>query len=185
MALLPEGEAWPRDPASYWGLLFKGFYPEMKRELALREQLLDEMSVSSAQLFFSDYETEYGLPDTCSGDDQTVSQRRQSLILKEAEEGRQDRQYFIDVAARLGFEITITEYSENNPGPQTDYQGLPIRGADWNFVWQINAPQTTVQPRQYGSAYGEAYTILGNNVLECVLRSLVHAHRILFFSYSG
>lgn len=184
LALLPEGAPWPRDPDSWWALLFRGLYPEYLREQSMLDQMLNEMSVSTAQLFFQEYEAEYGLPDKCVASEQTVSQRRASLVIKEAAVGRQDKQFFIDVAAQLGFEITITEYSENNPGPQTDYNGLPIRGADWNFVWQINAPQTTVQPRQYGSAYGEAYTVFGNDILECAMRNLAHDHRVLFFAYS-
>ncbi len=185
LALLPVGPAWPKTADSEWALLFEAVMPEFTRIDAANEQLLKEMSPVSAELLFEEWEAQYGLPSKCmEGQEQTLQQRRNTLINKYRFVGDQSKQFFIDLAASIGFAITITEFSASNPGLQSSYEGIPLAGDDWNFVWQVNAPLTTVQPRTYPSGYGEAYAEWENELLECTLNAYAHDHRILFFSYS-
>jgi uncharacterized protein YmfQ (DUF2313 family) len=124
------------------------------------------------------------LPGPCITIAQSLADRRKALLAKYRWVGEQSRQFFIDVAADLGYAITITEYNAANPGPQTEYNGIPLVGDAWNFVWQINAAIQNQSIRVYGSQYPGPYQTFGNELLECTLRSLAHTHRVLFFSYT-
>lgn len=184
LALLPQGPAWPRDPRSVWGGLLYATAEEFARIDERNEALLRELDPRGAVELLPEWERDYALPGPCIHSAQSLVDRRNALVAKYRQIGEQSRQYFIDVAAGLGYAITITEYNAANPGPQTSYNGIPLSGDAWNFVWQINAPATAVQARLYGSRYGEPYRAFNVEILECTLRALAHDHRVLFFSYS-
>ena len=184
LALLPRGAAWTRDPKSQLGLLLTAFAEEFARVDLRDEQLLNEMFPSAAQELMSEWDADYGLPGPCIHTPQSLAERRKALIAKYRWVGRQDKQFFIDVAADLGYAITITEYDAAHPGPQTEYEGIPLSGDAWNYVWQVNAALINHSVRVYGSTYPGPYQTFGNELLECTLRGLAHDHRVLFFSYS-
>lgn len=184
LAMLPHGAAWPRDPDSNWGKLLLAIAFEFARIDARNEQLLAEMDARSTAELLSEWEMDYALPGPCISEPQTLVERRAALIAKKVYRGRQDRQMFIDAAAQLGYVITLTEYDEAHPGSQTEYNGIPLTGDAWNFVWQVNAQLITSQARVYRSEYSGPYTAFSNELLECTLRSLAHTHRVLFFAYS-
>ncbi len=210
LAMLPQGDAWPRDVDGDWAKLFMPFAEEFARVDMTNEQLQAEMRPTQTVALLPEWETNYALPNDCSCNlDQTFTQRRQALVAKYKMSGNQSREFFIGVAKDLGFDISITEYDENNPGPYVSYQGMPIDGEDWNFVWQINVNATNTKRRQCGEPVGEPFsvfdenyhgtipitrrqcgsqsgeplTVWGGEFLECVIRDLVHDHRILFFVY--
>jgi uncharacterized protein YmfQ (DUF2313 family) len=57
-----------------------------------------------------DWERNWGLPDPCIQSPQTVSQRQFALVQRMTIQGGQSRQFFIDIAKQIGYDITITEY---------------------------------------------------------------------------
>lgn len=184
LALLPRGAAWPRDPESQFGKLLHAFADEFARVDQRNADLQREMDVRYAIELLPEYEIDYAVPGPCIHTAQTLDQRRRQLVEKYRRIGRQDRQFFIDVAADLGYAITITEFDQANPGPQTEYNGIPLAGDAWNFVWQVNAELTNYRQRKYPARYNERYGTFGNDLLECTLRALTHAHRVLFFAYT-
>ncbi len=184
LAMLPRGAAWPRDPNSATGRRFSAMAHEFALIDLRADQLINEMLPSRTAELMPDWEEQYNLPGDCITEVQTTTQRRNALVSRYKFKGHQKRQMFIDAAAALGYTITITEYSATNPGPQADYNGTPLVGDDWNFVWQINAANTTVVPKQLGTAIGEPLSTWGNEQLECVMRDLAHDHRVLFFAYT-
>ena len=184
LAMLPQGSAWPTEVDSNWGNLLLAFGDEFAIFDSRCEQLLAEMDTRSVSELLPEWENDYGLPGACITTAQSLNDRRRALVVKAKFHGRQDKQMFIDAAAELGYTITITEYDAAHPGPQPDYNGIPLVGDAWNFVWQINASDTTSRVRRYGDEYPGPYTDFGNELLECSMRSLAHAHRVLFFAYS-
>lgn len=184
LALLPQGSAWPRDPKSNWGLLFTAFAEEFARVDARHEQLMNEMDPRGALELLPEWESDYALPGPCITTEQTLAERRKALLEKYRRVGRQDRAFFIEVAAALGYAITITEYNPTNSGPQTEYNGMPIAGDSWNYVWQINAQLLNRTQRVFGSQFPGPFQTYGNEMLECTLKALAHNHRVLFFSYT-
>jgi uncharacterized protein YmfQ (DUF2313 family) len=184
LSMLPHGDAWPRDPNSETGQRFAAIAAEFVLIDQRNDQLLREMMPSTTVELLPDWETDHGLPDPCIVTAQTFTERRNALINKYRFIGAQDQQFFIDVAIDLGYTITISEYSESIPGPQSEYEGISLAGDAWNYVWQINAEDNNIVRKQVGTPTGEPLSTWGNEGLECALRSLAHDHRILFFTYT-
>lgn len=190
LASLPEGPLWPRSEDSQWALFFSAIAPEFVQIDQLNQQLIQEMSPATTSLLFEEWEADLGLsPD----DEQTLSQRRSAMLEKFYFVDRQDKQFFIDLAASIGFEVTIDEFSADTPGPGG---GLSVvrssgeifhvspSGDEWNYVWRVNAPSTATYSREYSGNYGEAYTSFNaNDLLENTLRQYAHEHRVLIFAY--
>lgn len=193
LQLLPAGPAWPRDPTSSWALMFEALLPEAVRINDALTGMVEEMSPVTASVLFDLFEAEYGLPTPCITEAQTLQQRRITLSERHLAVGRQDKQFFIDLAASIGFVITIDEFNASNPGPAGTYlvtresgevTSVTPAGDDWNYVWRINAPLEISEPRAYPGGYGEPYVVSSNELLECVIRQYTHCHRVLIFAYS-
>ncbi len=102
------------------------------------DQILIEADPRTTTQLFTDWERIAGLPDSCCGTDSasTLAQRRTRLVEKLASTGGQSRQYFIDLAAKLGYpDVSISEFHEVSCDDPCD---APLTGADWLFAWQVN-----------------------------------------------
>lgn len=183
-ALLPQGPAWPREPAALLTRLLDAFADEFARIDARADQLIDEADPRTTYELLADWERVTGLPGTCAllaGIDFTVEQRRAALVTKLTERGGQSRAYFIALAARLGFTVTITEYHEWSV--LDDVEAL-LCGADWNFAWQVNAPLNTVIDWTVESDVEMPFAVWGNALLECAISEDKPAHTVALFAYS-
>lgn len=189
---LPVGPLWPRDVDSNWGVFFEAIAPEFSRLSALSDQLVNEMNPATTTRLFDEWEAELGLPDHCITEPQTTSARRAAMVERYTAVGEQSKQFFIDLAARLGFVITIDEFSPTNPGPSGQLEVVKPsgeifhvvpQGDEWNYVWRVNAPQVSVQRMQVPFQAGDQLATQSNELLECTLRQYAHAHRVLVFAY--
>lgn len=183
-ALLPQGPAWPRDPAALLTRLLDGFAEEFSSIDARGTQLLDEADPRTTYELLADWERVAGLPGTCAllaGIDLSVEQRRAALLAKITERGGQSRAYFIALAARLGFTVTITEFHEWSVNDDVEYA---LNGSDWNFAWQINAPLHTVIDWTADSDVEMPFAVWGNALLECALSKDKPAHTVVLFAYT-
>lgn len=181
LALLPKGDAWPIDRDSHIAKLMSGIAEEFARIDARAYAVIRESHPSTAFELFKEWEKMYGLPNSCSGEDPSFQERRQALVQAYRANGGQSRQFFITLAALLGFTITITEYKERRMG---DLFGETYGDIEWNYVWQVNAALNNYAERSMGEPYGEYYRTWGNQRLECLFNRLVHAHRHIIFSYT-
>lgn len=111
LALLPQGQAWPRHPES---LLYKvvaglceywGFVDSRAADL-----LEIESDPRKTVELLPDWERNWGLPDPCYEAPQTIGQRQLALVMRMTMQGAASREFFIAVAAQIGYTITITEY---------------------------------------------------------------------------
>lgn len=123
--------------------------PVLSAELAAEGRALDAAQLSADQILieadprttiqlFPDWERVAGLPDICCGTDAatTLAQRRARLVEKLTSTGGQSRQFFLDLAAKLGYtDTSITEFRPMNCGAPCD---SAVYGADWLFAWQLN-----------------------------------------------
>ncbi len=179
LALLPQGQAWPKHADSELAKLLQGIAHELHRTEKRAEDILDEAHPSKAFEVFEEWETMHGLPHACGGS-QNFQERRSALIQAYQSRGGQSREFFIALAALLGFPITITEYRERLHG---DSFSEVFGNEDSNYIWQVNAPTLNYQERHFGQPHGDVYRSWSNQRLECVLQRLVHAHRLMTFSY--
>lgn len=182
-ALLPQGQAWPTDPASTLQRVLLGLAQEMQRVDARAAALVQESDPRTTTELLSDWERSHGLPDPCVEVAQTVAERRQALMGRILSIGGQSRQFFISLAAALGYSITITEFPTEAAAISA---GIPYTGTSWANTWLVNVP-VTVAVRDFragaGSA-GEPLRSWGNDVLECQFQRLKPAHTSVLFAYA-
>lgn len=182
-ALLPSGAAWPRESNTVLARFLATLAEELARVDVRAEQLVDEADPRTTAELLADWERVAGLPDSCVMAAQTMQERRDALVAKLTNLGGQSRQFFIDLAARLGYSITITEFYPFQVGSSA--VGDALNGDAWALAWRVNAPTTTVREfRVGGSAVGDALRSWGNEPLECAITSLKPAHTHVQFGYS-
>ena len=121
-ALLPQGQAWPRSFETEdntpigraRSALMKvvrgltGIWGDF--ELRASTLLEIESDPRSTVELLPDWERNFGLPDPCYQSPQSVSDRQRALVMRMTLEGAQSRAFFIEIAAQIGYTITITEY---------------------------------------------------------------------------
>jgi uncharacterized protein YmfQ (DUF2313 family) len=182
--LLPWGWAWTRDPDSVLMATIAGLAVEYARVHGRDCDLLAEAYPGTAIETLTDWERICGLPDPCTGPLDTVQERRLAVLAKLASRGGQSRQYFIDVAAAVGFTITIEEFTPFRAG--MGRAGDPLYGIDWMYYWRViswEANQKIIAFRVGQSVTRERLRSWGNDMLECLIRGLMPAHTIVQFTY--
>ena len=163
-SLLPRGAAWNRDDGSVLTEFLYGQAEEFARVDSRSDDLLKERDTRYTTELLVDHELDFGIPDECSELATTIQQRRNVIHTKLNASGRQDKQYFIDLAAALGFTITITEFAAGT------------------FRWQVNMEYWLewIFFRSGGSESGDPLVYVpGFELLSCVLNKYKPAHTIL------
>lgn len=134
-------------------------------------------------LWLTDWERVLGLPDECAGGlGQTLAERMAAAVAKVQERGGQSREYFIGVAAALGYAITIEEHDAYSCISACNE---PICDEAWRYAWVVRAPETTVRWFTCVSGCSDPLSSWGNLLLECVLNRLKPAHTHLIFAYGN
>lgn len=163
-SLMPSGLAWAKSKVSKMSNLMLGIADEFDAIESRAFRLIRECDPHTTSEAITDWERITGLPDVCTGPLTILSERRAAVLVRLAAQGGQSRQFMIDLAASVGYVITITEPSA--------------------FNWTVTAPLTTIKNIFVaGSLAGEPLREGGNTVLECVLTRAKPAHTVLTFVY--
>jgi uncharacterized protein YmfQ (DUF2313 family) len=199
--LLPTGQAWSRDPSSvqvqtwfglsdYWGTVDSRAADLLERESDPRQtiELLPE------------WERAWGLPDSCISNPPTaLFERRQNLLTKMTLLGAQSRQSFIDLAASLGYTITITEFSPYMTGVSRcgDTRGLDpadLQHYYWTlgppenrFYWTIHVSTLKYTHFHCNSSQCGVDRLLAFELatdLECIFNRRKPAHTLIIYDYA-
>lgn len=182
-ALMPRGRLWPKDADAVQTQALSGLTPIYARNNARASNLLIDAFPASTEELLPEWELTLGLPDVCAGLAPTVQLRRAQVLARFAATGGQSVQYFIQMAANLGYAITITQFAPFRFGQSTF--GTPMYGPDWAFAWQVNAPSFSINYFKFGTdTFGEPLAYWSNNVLQCELQKYAPAHTQIIFSYS-
>lgn len=181
--LLPPGQAFPRDASTTLHTLLDGMSIELARVDARASVLPQEANPSTSAELLSDWERVAGLPDKCAGVlEETLQGRRNALLTKLISTGGQSAAYFIELAASLGYTVTIEQFRPFRVGMSR--AGDSLTNGPWVFTWLIRAPEVTVTSFRVGrSAVGERLRTWGNDTLECKINQLKPAHTIALFAY--
>lgn len=181
--LLPTGPIWPREPDAVQTQCLRALVPAFTR-LATRagNLLCDAFPVDPVELL-AEWEETLGLPDPCVGVLPTLALRQQQVATRFTAAGGQSKSYLIAFARRLGYDITITEFTPWRFGQPF---GLPMLGAIWCFVWQVNAPGFTIWEFSFGSdTFGDPFAAWLNDLLICELKRVAPAQTVPIFSFGG
>src|SRR6516164_65838 len=112
LELLPQGQAWPKHTIdsvlwkacdglnNYWGYV----------DGRAADLLEIESDPRSTVELLPDWERNWGLPDPCYTAPQTIDERQKALVARMTLYGSNSRQFYIDFAKFLGYDITISEY---------------------------------------------------------------------------
>lgn len=181
-ALMPTGPAWPRDPDAGLTKLLGVIGSELAAVDGRARQVIEEADPRKALEMLGDWERVAGLPDPCAGLDQTLAGRRERLVQKLTTRGGQSRAYFIQLAAALGYAVTITEF---RPFTCNSYCDDGLDPDPWRFVWRVNAPAITIRDMTCNSGCDEPIRAWGNEVLECAITRHKPAHTNVIFGYGS
>lgn len=184
LELLPQGQAWPKYVMEstlwkacdglnqYWGTV----------DGRLADMLEIESDPRKTVELLPDWERNWGLPDPCEVyPPDTIALRQQELVYKMTLLGRQDRQYFIDMAARQGETITIREYAPYMCGVSRvgDTRGMyerpPPQIPDSHFRWQLGPPEM-----RFFWLVDLEHVLTG---VECMFTRVKPAHSDVVFTY--
>lgn len=182
-ALLPTGMAWPRDPDAVLTNLMRAWADEFAREGLRVEDLLNESIPVNVRELLTDWERVLALPDSCTAAvDLSINQRRAAARSKITSIGGQSRQYFIDLAASLGFPgATIDEF---RPMTCNDTCNDALNSADDRYVWRINLPSSGgIFIANCNSDCNSALASWGNALVECAIGKLKAADTDVIFAY--
>lgn len=182
-ALLPTGPAWPREPQAGLMALLQGFAQELARLDQRAAVLIDEAFAPSTSELLPDWERVFGLPDPCVTVAQTVAERRQALLGRMSAIGRQSPAFFIDLASRLGYSVTVEEF---HSASEATAAGISFTGSQWAHIWRVHvAASVGVRFFAVGSgAVGEPLSSWGNEALECQFNRFKPAHTQVLFAYA-
>lgn len=182
-ALLPPGQAFPRDAGTTLHDLLDGMSIELARVDARGNALPLEANPSSTVELLTDWERVAGLPDKCSGTlEETIQGRKKALLAKLTSTGGQSIAYFTELAAALGYEVTIEEFRPFRAG--LSRAGDALTNGAWMFTWRVRAAATAIISFRAGmSVAGERLRTWGNDTLECKINQLKPAHTVALFAY--
>ncbi len=135
ISLLPPGRAMRAERLStLWEVLF-GFAGELNRVDDRMDDLIRESLISTTSELLTDFENESGLPEASTDLALTTQGRIEVLLAKQIKVGQQNTEYFIEIAEKLGYTITIEEFKPAWAGVMVagDYCG----GLSILFKWIV------------------------------------------------
>lgn len=188
-ALLPQGRAWPRDEGSTLMRLVRAEADELARVDGRVSDLFEEVDPRSTLELLEDWERVAGLPDSCIAAPDSIAERRAAVQSRITGLGGQTRAYFIDLAATLGFAISIDEFRPFRIGARV---GDRLYDERWAHVWRVNVQPPAIETghglsiryfRVGQSAVGERLVGFGALDLECIIRRAAPAHSTVIFAY--
>ena len=205
-ALLPQGAAWPRDPDSVLQQVVTGLAGIWADPVdGNAADLLEiEADPRTSLQMLPDWERNFGLPDTCNSEVQTIDARHTALVQRMTLVGAQSRAFFINLAAEIGYNVQISEYSPFMCGISRCGDTRPIAPAspsDVGYRWQLGAPEIrfTWTVHVYGEKLSwfrcggdggqcgvdHLVTFSGATDLECLFRRYKPAHTQVIFDFSN
>lgn len=156
---------------------------EMKLVNDRTEALQVELDPRTTSELLPDWERLLALPDECSDPDNTsVATRRREILAKLTGQGSISRQYYIDLAARLGYTVTIYEYRQFLAG--VSHAGDPVSNGDWVHCWLVTAAGGSADFFEAGVDFaGDPLAVYSDGVLECYINKVKPAETLVFFAY--
>lgn len=207
--LLPSGSAWPRGPggvlqnfllgmSGIWGQQHVNF-PSLSVDSRAADMVEIEADPRFTIEMLTDWETAFGLPDTCLNEPLTIADRHNSLVARYTMLGAQDPGFMVNIAASIGYTVQIQEHSPFMCGVSRVGDTHLLTGPSVNYRWELGDTPIrqsytvlVLNPRLswFQCAEGQCgvdpmLTIGVFTDLECLLTRIKPAHATIFFNFSG
>lgn len=176
--LIPQGKAWRgKNLRTILNAIAEEFFRIHQRA----DDLLNEADPRTTYELLEDWERITGMPDDCTDLAATIEERRNQVVAKLIQKGGQTPQFYIDLAATLGYTVTIEEYDQFHVG---DPVGQPLYGVDWMHAFGVVAPLNTLRPFMVNqNTVGDRLVEFGDDVFECIMSKAKPAHAVIIFIY--
>lgn len=189
-ALLPPGPAWQAGEGSVLFKLLLGFAEELARLDRRVNDLLNEMDPRTTSELLAEWERALGIPDLSVSYARDFNQRRATVYGAITAAGGQSEAFFIDLALRMGFVITISDYAGQAFQVGKSRVGETLRNGPWAYTWQVNgASFDVISVFRAGSQAGDPLKEYGeefeNEPLEIAILARKPAHTHVIFSYAA
>lgn len=183
-SLLPRGRAWNRE-AQVLGQLVEGASKEFQQADQRALQLLFESDPRTTNELLDAWEKLLGLPDQCTPTGNlTLVERRNLVLQKLVSRGSQTKQFFVDLAKSLGYEITVNDVLEYQEFVAGGFTGGSLSNGPWIHTFGLLLPENVTRPFVAGSRAGERLATFGDDAIECLVNEQKPAHSIALFIYS-
>lgn len=187
--LLPRGAAWDFAPDGPFAGLLLAFGAEFARLDARVLALVEEADPRTTLELLPDWERVAALPDSCTGAPDNVGERQVALHQKITGLGGQSRADFIEIAARIGYEIEIEEHRPFRAGMACNQ---PATDEAWAHAWtvEVQPPDGLFEAEEFiahfkvGDRVGTRIRGFGSLDLECVISRAAPAHTQVIFAYA-
>lgn len=180
--LMPRGKAWETLPGGVRYAFFYAIATVLQQLDALICALANEFFCLTASFSLPVWQQEYGFPDLCDP--------YPDLCAKVAAIGGQTCEYFVSVAASIGWAIACAPTCGAQAGCAEAgcAQTGPMYGAGY-LVFEVDLAETTAQKIVYQRPEAGCYQAGGPNYcgvdltpLDCVLQRIAPAHRQIVYS---
>jgi uncharacterized protein YmfQ (DUF2313 family) len=178
--LLPEGLAWPRDPASNLGRLLGWVAEERERRHDRALNLLEvEVVPTTSQELLPDWEQALGLPDPCKPLPGTLGARWAAIADVFFADHPPTPENMVTWAAQAGWNVTIREQRDFVAGVSVAEDVI----GESDFVWVVTILDQVIEffRAEQASAEDLLFTFPDISTLQCVLRRAAPAHTQVLF----
>ncbi len=179
---MPEGKLWRGKNIvdSKFRDLLRGLGASGKRQEEALSAFWDEVFVNTTTTFIGDFERALGIPDDIFGIGDTLVERRRNCLLKLVSLYVVTEQDFIDLAAELGYAITITQPIED-AFPPYDVPFFPLILKNARFTWIINGDNIVIGVPPYDVPFFPGEGSADAGIMERLFRKLKPANTSLQF----
>lgn len=179
--LLPRGRVWSRENTGIQHGLIEGLAKSFHQMDKDAVQLLIEAFPSTTTDLLDEWNETVGIPDPCFGAPESIEQNRQYIVAKLIADGGQTVNYYKSIAASLGLNIKIREFSGSTPGTGAP-SGYITHFDHWAHTWQVRLDVNS--PSILGFS-GDLEAITQSQVyqaLSCLLARYKPAHTQFYIS---
>ncbi len=169
--VLPDGLAWKPTPSGKMDKLFCAWSKEPSRVEKRGADLIEEMDVRTTEELLPDWERNLGLPGSCTNPPTTLDDRREAAHAKLTGRDIRNEQFFLDLAADLGYPNASIR-REHNPfqmGVSDMGDAFYSDGGHWTYTWTLILLTSTDN----------------DGALQCQMRENAQAHEVVHFEYPG
>ena len=201
--LLPDGLLWERIKTDGTGL-FRALAAEFSRVDSRGADLLLEFGPGTATELIDDWETLLGIPDECSEAQDDLAKRRAQARAKLASLGGMNSEFFVELAAQLGFDAVVRDYELFRVGKSrvggrlsnaydaardqfrvgSHRVGDRLKRFGWRYTFEVNTEASMVEAFRVGyGRVGDRLRTFENPLLECMIKKAKPAHTSVFFTF--
>lgn len=185
-ALLPRGPIWRRREGTLLDSILFAVATEASRIDARAFAIIEENDPRTAQETLQQWFEDWGVPSTCLAvlADPTNEQIRQELLAKITGGGALTAEFFRNLAETLGYHARIETCEAFVCTSTVD---KPLYGDEWNTVFNLFV---RVNDESQAKIFNTTWTVdqplakWGDQLLECLIRSMAPAHVTVIFEYS-